>query len=65
MTTNDKSPLQIVDPRSENLFSDFQSLQLMIYLVLSSFVVLVYDHILTIKDEVQYIWKHRWTPCEL
>jgi len=31
------------------------------YAVLASYVVLVYDHLLTIRDEINYIWKRRFS----
>ncbi|KAF9456970.1 hypothetical protein BDZ94DRAFT_1314628 [Collybia nuda] len=65
MNPNDNSSLQTVDPVYVEILAALHSLQLLHYLVLSSFVVLVYDHILTIKDEVQYVWKHRWTPFSI
>ncbi|KAG8712034.1 hypothetical protein FRC08_015122 [Ceratobasidium sp. 394] len=31
------------------------------YFMLASFVILVYDHILTFSDEVDRIWRREWT----
>ncbi|KAF9468279.1 hypothetical protein BDZ94DRAFT_1246411 [Collybia nuda] len=36
--------------------------RLLFSIILLSFTVLLYDHLLTFANEIEYIWKRRWTP---
>ncbi|KAG8782400.1 hypothetical protein FRC12_020868 [Ceratobasidium sp. 428] len=31
------------------------------YVMLASFVILIYDHVVTFSDEVDRIWRRKWT----